>query len=303
LIVCLDFLSEYDDDGKSTVYVDLTFGQGGHTFGLLERLPNARVLAFDQDQDAIDEYSKKHQDPRVHLEHSNFSNFTQMWKTGKFKDFCEGRRLGGILMDLGVSSHQFDSGLRGFSFRHDGPLDMRMDVRSELSASEIINSWPVEDLETIFREYGEEKFSKRIAQEIFEQRSKVEISTTKELENIIFHCYPKKMRHGKTHPATRCFQGLRIAVNRELQVVEENLNEIASCLDSQGRICVISFHSLEDRLVKHAFKKLAPKKDSPYRILTKKPLVATGVEIMNNSRSRSAKLRVLERRSEDGQEE
>jgi len=247
---------------------------------------------MDQDPDALKNGRKlieeKKLGERIDLISSNFSQFPSLMGD-KYPEI----RFGGILMDLGVSSHQFDIPERGFSFKYDAPLDMRMNYEDDTqeTAADICNTRSGEELEEIFREYGEERFSGRIAEKIVEVRP---IKTTKDLENIIFHCYPKKMRFGKIHPATRCFQALRIAVNEELGVLSEVLPQLTELLKTGGRLCVISFHSLEDRIVKRAFKELAKENES-LKIVTKKPITPGESEIAANSRSRSAKLRVIER--------
>jgi 16S rRNA (cytosine1402-N4)-methyltransferase len=196
------------------------------------------------------------------------------------------QKFDGIIADLGVSSAQFGQGDRGFSFRMDAPLDMRMDQRQDLSAADIINHYAEKTLANIFYEYGEERFSRRIASKIIEKRP---LTTTKELEEIVFYCYPAKARKGKIHPATRVFQALRIAVNGELDALKYLLEKAPQWLQPTGRIGIISFHSLEDRLVKNAFRG-----HDLLRIITKKPIVATEDEIERNPRARSAKLRFAE---------
>jgi len=287
---CLTFLTE--NASPNSYFADLTFGGGGHSFALVEKDQSYKLIGVDQDPDALNNGAKliaeKKMGDRIDLISSNFSKFPDLMKE-KYPEV----KFQGILMDLGVSSHQFDIPERGFSFKHEAPLDMRMnyDDDSIETAADICNTRDVDELEEIFKTYGEERFSKRIAEKIVEERP---IATTKDLEDIIFHCYPKKMRFGKTHPATRCFQALRIAVNEELGVLSEVLPQLVGLLKSGGRLAVISFHSLEDRIVKRAFKELGSK-DGPFRILTKKPLTPSEREIATNSRSRSAKLRVIER--------
>lgn len=196
-----------------------------------------------------------------------------------------------------MSSHHFDEATRGFSFRFDGPLDMRMNNHSDefFTAEEVINEYGINQLVKIFDEYGEEKYSKKIANKIAEERKIKRITTTKELENIIFHCYPKEQRYGKTNPSTRVFQALRLEVNRELEVLSETINQLIPMLKVGGRLAIISFHSLEDRIVKNLFRDAALSVDLPVEVLTKKPVIPSDEEILNNYRSRSAKLRVLER--------
>ena len=295
---CLDHLLEKEGAAKG-LFADLTFGGGGHTKAILESAPEAHVIACDQDPEALANGKKlieqNHWEERLTLLDMNFENFPEAAQEILKQRGKDG--FHGIVMDLGVSSHHFDSSERGFSFRHEGPLDMRMNPRSDSpTAADILNEASLEELERILKEYGEEKLATRIAQAIVEQRKKDPFESTKDLENLVFHCYPKKWRYGKTHPSTRTFQALRIAVNRELEVLTEVISQLPELLLPGGRLLVISFHSLEDRIVKHAFKRLAgPKKEGPYQILTKKPIVPSEEEQKENARSRSAKLRVLER--------
>lgn len=211
-------------------------------------------------------------------------------------------KLAGILMDLGVSSHQFDKMERGFSFRADAPLDMRMNYGdpNTPTAADLLNSLSEKEIADLIFQYGEDRLSRKIAARICEQREKKKIETTGEIENICFHAYPPNQRHGGIHPATRTFQALRIAVNDELRVLENTLPKLLPYLAQGGVLAVISFHSLEDRIVKHTFKEIVEKEDFPATILTKKPLTATEEELSENSRSRSAKLRLLQRETQLG---
>jgi 16S rRNA (cytosine1402-N4)-methyltransferase len=224
----------------------------------------------------------------------------------EFPDWCEKNHMhgkfAGILMDLGVSSHQFDKMERGFSFRADAPLDMRMNYGDPTipTAADLLNTLSEKEIADIIFNYGEERLSRKIANRIVELRQKEKIATTGQIEDICFHSYPPKDRHGKIHPATRTFQALRIAVNEELHVLENTLPKLLPFLAEGGVLAVISFHSLEDRIVKHTFKEIVEKKDFPAIILTKKPLTATEEELLQNSRSRSAKLRLLQRVSQPG---
>lgn len=259
-------------------YLDATVGGGGHSTQILEADATVRLIALDQDALALSAAQERLQaySDRVQFQRTNFANFDP--GTTVFD---------GILADLGVSSAQLDIPERGFSFRHEAPLDMRMDQRQELTAATIINHWEEAELARIFFFYGEERLSRRIAKTVVAQRP---FQTTTGLSAAIAKCVPGKYRHGRIHPATRCFQALRIAVNAELEVLETFLARAPDWLAAGGRIVVISFHSLEDRIVKHAFKG-----DERLKIMTKKPLVATAAEVQANSRSRSAKLRVAER--------
>jgi 16S rRNA (cytosine1402-N4)-methyltransferase len=262
-------------------YLDATAGGGGHSELILAAAPDVQVTAIDRDAEAIaaakvklDQYGD-----RVHFWHGNFAEYEP--KTIAFD---------GIIADLGVSSAQFDIPERGFSFRHTADLDMRMDQRQSLTAAEVINYWKEAQLADTFYKYGEERLSRQIARRIVEQRP---FQTTTELADAIAHSVPRKYRYGRIHPATRVFQALRIVVNQELDSLETFLNRAPNCLKPEGRIGIISFHSLEDRIVKHSLR------DSPLlRVLTKKPITAQEKELEENPRSRSAKLRFAERVSQ-----
>lgn len=259
-------------------YLDATVGGGGHSRLILEVSPQTRITAIDQDQQAIVAAQQKLAEygDRVQFYHTNFADFDP--GTAVFD---------GIIADLGVSSTQFDVGDRGFSFRHTAPLDMRMDQRQELTAKEIINTWDETKLANLFYTYGEERLSRKLARRIVERRP---FQTTTELAETIFYAVPPSYRYGRIHPATRVFQALRIAVNRELDVLESLLKQAPQWLKPGGRIGIISFHSLEDRLVKHAFRE-----SDLLQVITKKPITPTEEEMQQNGRSRSAKLRIAER--------
>ena len=269
---------------------DFTFGAGGHSIALLEEFPNCHLICFDQDGEAykngLELLRRKGLEKRVTFINDNFVNFNQHIESGL--------KLDGALLDAGVSSHQFDTGERGFSFRFEGPLDMRMSDKIKVTAKDIVNECDRDELLKILYEYGEEKFAKNIVDTILERRSQAPILTTKDLEDICFHSYPKKLRHGKIHPATKTFQALRIEVNNELGVLTDIIDQVIPQLEIGGVFQVISFHSLEDRIVKHEFKGRL-KGDLPLQILTKKPILPSKEEIFENSRSRSAKLRVIKR--------
>lgn len=298
---CLDNLCEKVDAEPGVHYfADLTFGGGGHSFEFLYRKPNFKVFSTDQDPDALKNgyarIEKEGMKDRITLIPTNFVNFPKIIKE-KYSQVLEDGGFQGILLDLGVSSHHFDEGSRGFSFRFDGPLDMRMNYESHefLTAEEIVNTYREDQLAKIFFEYGEEKYSKKIAAKIVETRKANPIKTTKDLENIIFHCYPKEQRHGKTNPSTRVFQALRLEVNQELEVLTDVISQLIPMLKVGGRLAIISFHSLEDRIVKNIFRDFTLSEEIPTELVTKKPIIPTDEEILNNSRSRSAKLRVIER--------
>lgn len=291
----VDNIKDNFESLDTIVGADLTFGGGGHVFSILEVLPKTFIYGVDQDPDAIENGKKKiltspYKD-QIELIYSNFVDFPEI--------FNKVKKHGGldfITLDLGVSSHQFDKFERGFSYREDGPLDMRMNYKDDdvLTAADIVNSYEEEDLANLIFKYGEERLSRRIAKNIVERRAEKQYETTKELEETVFLSYPARQRHKKPHPATRTFQALRIAVNRELDVVTDVIPQLFPLLNDGGIIQIISFHSLEDRIVKWSFKDAA-KEDDQLKILTKKPLLPTQTEILNNPRARSAKLRVIKK--------
>ncbi len=260
-------------------YLDATVGGAGHSLMILEAAPDIELVALDQDLQAIAAAKQRLTDygNRVTFHHTNFAQFDP-----------KETRFDGILADIGVSSTQLDQAQRGFSFRQEAPLDMRMDDTQELTAEEIVNYWDEKTIADLIYEYGEERLSRRIARRIIEKRP---FSTTTELAWEVAGAYPAKARHGRIHPATRTFQALRIAVNGELKVLEKFLAAAPNWLKPEGRLAVISFHSLEDRIVKYAYRG-----DERLQIVTKKPLVATREEVQENKRSRSAKLRVAAKR-------
>ena len=259
-------------------YLDATVGGGGHSRLILEAAPDAQLTAMDQDEDALIAAKKQLGEfgDRLEFIKSNFAAYRFPPST-----------YSGIIADLGVSSHHLDTAERGFSFRSSAPLDMRMDRGQSLTAADVINEWDETELANIFFTYGEERLSRRIARRIVEKRP---FYTTTELAEAIAYSVPPKYRHGRIHPATRVFQALRIVVNDELKSLETFIEKAPEALLPGGRIAIISFHSLEDRLVKHGLR------NSPnLRVLTKKPITAREDELANNPRSRSAKLRIAER--------
>ena len=259
-------------------YLDATVGGGGHSRLLLEADPTIRLVALDQDPMALEAARQNLQEfgDRVTFCHGNFADFTPT-------EPC----FDGVLADLGVSSPQLDRPERGFSFRHQGTLDMRMNPNQSLTAADLVNYRSERELADIFYHYGEERLSRRIARRIVERRP---FQTTTDLAAAIAASVPGKYRHGRIHPATRVFQALRIAVNRELDVLERLIEVGPDWLAPAGRLAIISFHSLEDRRVKHGFRN-----HEKLRVLTKKPLTAAPEELKQNPRSRSAKLRLAER--------
>lgn len=289
------------DPNVSGVFVDATLGGGGHAAEILERVgPDGALIGIDRDPEAIEyarERLKKYGD-RVTLVQGNYQDFDKILTSIAVTE------IDGALFDLGVSSHQLDTD-RGFSFQRNEDLDMRMNpMECTLSAKEIVNTYNEFDLADMIWQYGEERYSRRIARAIVNQREREPITKTKELAEIIWNAVPPQYRHGEIHPATRTFQAIRIRVNRELESIETGLPAAINRLKIGGRICVISFHSLEDRIVKRLFRKFSGKCECPPRfpacqcgaanmlkIITSKPVVAGDEEIKENPRSRSAKLR------------
>ena len=281
---------EWLKPGPRKVLVDGTLGCGGHAKRWLEfAVPDGQVVGFDRDPEALLEARRVLKDygDRAMILHDNYRNCA--------KHLAE-RRLHGtdaVLLDLGVSSLQLDEPSRGFSFRAAGPLDMRMDSSEGPTAEALVNEASEEELCEIFWKYGEERFARQIARRLVEARSKKRLSSTRDLEDVIFHAVPKASRFGRIHPATRCFQALRLVVNRELEALEAFLPEAAGLLKPGGRLVAITFHSLEDRLVKNAFRNF--EKEKMGKVLTKKPVTPSEAELARNPRSRSAKLRAFER--------
>lgn len=281
------------------IYVDCTLGGGGHSELILKRIqPNGRLISFDVDQDAIDAATERLKNYKnLTIVKNSYTNIKQV-----FKDLGIEKITGGILFDLGASYHQLTKQERGFSFSKEAPLDMRFNMDSDFSAYDVVNNYKEEELVKIFSEYGEERFSKRIAKAIVQKRQAKPIQTTTELADIIAEATPKIK--SSIHPATRVFQAIRIEVNHELQNVKNTLMDVLDLLDFNAIISVISFHSLEDRVVKHVFKYYSTRChceknqmicNCPPPILelvNKKPIMATEQEIKENPPSRSAKLRV-----------
>lgn len=287
------------------VYVDCTMGGAGHSKEIVKRLSkDGLFIGFDQDINAINTAKERLSEysDRVKFVHSNFQNLkNELEKIGVYK-------VDGVLADLGVSSHQLDEADRGFSYMQDAPLDMRMDIRCSFSAYDVVNTYSEAELSKIIKDYGEDNWAKRIAKFIVEGRKEKNIETTGELVEIIKKAIPKKARIDGPHPAKRTFQAIRIEVNNELGVITEMIDDAASIMNEGGRICIITFHSLEDRIVKNAFRDLATDcicpphipicqcdKESLVKVITRKPILPTDKEIEENPRSRSAKLRVAER--------
>lgn len=288
---------------ENGIYVDATLGRGGHSSEILKRIGKGFLYCFDQDQQAIDESEELLAaiGANFRILHANFSEMRE----------CLGeigvKSADGILFDLGVSSAQFDDAERGFSYRFDARLDMRMNRESELTAFEVVNRYPLEELTRIFREYGEERYAYPIASAIVKYREKTEIETTLQLVDIIRSVLPSKVLSQKGHPAKQVFQAIRIEVNGELESLKKGLISAIEMLRPGGRICVITFNSLEDRIVKNLFRKYtfegegsrvlpSEKKVVDYRLVNRKVIVPSREEEERNPRSKSAKLRMMERK-------
>jgi len=271
-------------------------GYGGHGERLLERAGDGSVLiGIDRDEEAL-AYSRARLarfGSRAILLKGDFVEVKQLLRNVDIPE------IDGVLLDLGVSSPQLDDSNRGFSFQEDGPLDMRMDQSTGTTAGELVNSLPESELADLIFQYGEERFSRRIARAIVRARERKALASTQELTTVIKESVPAAYRHGRIHCATRTFQALRIAVNRELDVLEPAIRDAVDMLRPGGRIAVVSFHSLEDRIVKHTFRALAERPYQKVVVLTKKPQVPSDAECQANPRARSAKLRVAERLSKE----
>lgn len=302
--ILLDECIENLNIKKDGIYVDGTLGGGGHSYSILRTLGNTGLLiGIDRDKDALkaatNRLSKFDNFKTVHDNNSNILNIL---------DKLNIQKIDGMLLDLGVSSYQLDEADRGFSYMHDAKLDMRMNRDDKFSAYDVVNDYSEEKLTFIFKEYGEERYAKNIARNICKKRKIKSIETTLELVNIIKSSMPSKALNEKQHPAKRVFQAIRIEVNEELERLKQTIKNIVSILNKDGRICIITFHSLEDKIVKHTFEELSGictcPKDFPVcvcnyvsfgKVITKKPIVCGNEELQQNPRARSAKLRVFER--------
>ena len=287
------------------IYVDATLGGGGHAFEVCNRLNDkGRFIGIDQDADAIEAAGKRLAGfgEKVTIIRSNYRDIRpQLQNIGVGK-------VDGIVIDLGVSSYQLDTAKRGFSYRMDAPLDMRMDQRQKMTARDIVNSYSEAELYRVIRDYGEDKFAKNIAKHIVAEREKGPVETTGQLNEIIRRAIPMKIQKTSGHPSKRTFQAIRIELNHELDVLRDSLDDMINMLNPGGRICIITFHSLEDRIVKSSFRKnenpcICPShfpvcvcgKTSKGRVVTRKPILPSKEEMESNSRSKSAKLRIFER--------
>ena len=287
------------------IYLDGTLGGGGHSSEICRRLSGGRLIGIDQDAEAIAAATERLEPFRekVTLVRDNYCNAPAVVKSLGLEG------VDGIVLDLGVSSYQLDNVERGFSYRYDTTLDMRMDTRQSLSAKEIVNEYPERELYRIIRDYGEDQFAKNIAKHIAAARKDRPIETTGELNELIKAAIPAKMRANGGHPSKRTFQAIRIECNHELDVLKNSLDELIGLLNPGGRICIITFHSLEDRIVKSAFRKnenpcTCPPdfpvcvcgKESQGKVITRKPILPGAQELETNSRSKSAKLRIFEKK-------
>ncbi len=272
------------------IYVDATLGSGGHAEEILKRTePDGRVIGIEWDGRAIEEATRRLQSfgRRVIVFRENYCHLPEILQSAGI-DWVDG-----ILLDLGLSSLQLEEKERGFSFRDEGPLDMRMDQRERHTAADLVNGLPSTELERILLEYGEERWARRIARAIVLEREREPIQTTRALSRIVYGAIPKRYHSRRIDPATRTFQALRMKVNRELENLKEMLESGWKVLRKGGRICILAFHSLEDRMVKEAFRRL--EREGEMRILTKRPLRPSEEEVRKNPRARSAKLRGAER--------
>ncbi len=292
------------------IYVDGTLGGGGHACEVLKRLgPKGRLIGIDQDADAIKAAAKRLEPmkERVIIVRDNYRNIQRVLESLNIS------KVDGIYLDLGVSSYQLDTAERGFTYRENAPLDMRMDQRNEKTAADIVNEYGEMDLYRMIRDYGEDRFAKNIAKHIVREREKSRIETTDQLVEIIKAAIPAKIRAEGGHPAKRTFQAIRIELNKELEVLNESIDTMIGLLNPGGRLSIITFHSLEDRIVKNKFRTnenpcICPPdfpvcvcgKKSMGKVITRKPILPDEVEIEENKRSKSSKLRVFERSASEG---
>ncbi len=291
------------------IYLDGTIGGGGHSYEIAKRLTEGgKLIGTDRDEEALEAAKIRLSEfsDRVTIVHRNYGEFREVMEELGIE------KLDGILLDLGVSSHQFDDMSRGFSYREDAPLDMRMDRREKMTAADIVNGYTEQELYRVIRDYGEEPFAKNIAKHIAVMREQEPVTTTFQLVECIKRAIPAKIREKGGHPAKRTFQALRIELNQELRVLENSLSEMVDALAPGGRIAIITFHSLEDRIVKNAFRTaenpcICPPdfpvcvcgRKSKGKVITRKPITAAAEELAENPRAHSAKLRIFERGEEN----
>ena len=303
--VLLDETIDGLDIKPDGIYVDGTLGGGGHSYEILRRLsPKGRLIGIDQDGEALKaagERLKKFEN-QITLVRSNYCEIDKVRKELNVE------KVDGILLDIGVSSYQLDNLERGFSYKSDAPLDMRMDTRQELTAADVVNTYSENELFKIIKDYGEDKFAKNIAKHIVLARKEKPLETTKELSEVIKRAIPMKVQAKGGHPAKKTFQAIRIEVNQELTVLKESIDKMIDLLKPNGRICIITFHSLEDRIVKTKFREnenpctCPPNfpvcvcgKKSKGKVITRKPIIPSEDEIEENKRAKSSKLRIFER--------
>ncbi|MFC1646486.1 16S rRNA (cytosine(1402)-N(4))-methyltransferase RsmH [Candidatus Omnitrophota bacterium] len=288
--VMLDEILSFLKLKKGMVVVDATIGLGGHAIEIVKRISHSgKLIGIDRDNESLEKARQRLSEYSSQCEfvYDNFCNIDTILSSLNIT--C----VDGVILDLGVSSYQLESPIRGFSFTNEGPLDMRMDRANSVSAFDLINNLTQSEISAILWEFGQERFSNRIARMIVRKRNDSVINTTAQLADLISKALPYSKRHQRIHPATRSFQALRIAVNHELESLEVFLKKITKFVNKRGRICIISFHSLEDRIAKVNFRNLA--KTQNFKLIVKKPLVPKNEEMRENPRSRSAKLRVLEK--------
>lgn len=303
--VLLDETIDGLDIKPDGIYVDGTLGGGGHSYEILKRLsPKGRLIGIDQDGEALKAAGErlKEFENQITLVRSNYCEIDKVLKELNVE------KVDGILLDIGVSSYQLDNLERGFSYKSDAPLDMRMDTRQELTAADVVNTYSENELFKIIKDYGEDKFAKNIAKHIVLARKEKPLETTKELSEVIKRAIPMKVQAKGGHPAKKTFQAIRIEVNQELTVLKESIDKMIDLLKPNGRICIITFHSLEDRIVKTKFKEnenpctCPPNfpvcvcgKKSKGKVITRKPIIPSEDEIEENKRAKSSKLRIFER--------
>ncbi len=276
------------DSSKPSLYIDCTTGEGGHTALFLARYPLLHAIGLDRDSSIQKKAIERFKD------YGDRFTPVNTW-FDEYLEKADSNIADAILFDLGISIFHYEESQRGFSFRADEELDMRLDVKQSLKAEDIVNEYREEELADVIYRFGEERYSRRIARAIVEYRANKRIEKSSELADIIFHSVPKEYRYGRIHPATRTFQALRIEVNKELDRISPALENAIRVLKKGGRVAVITFHSLEDRIVKWYFKDVAAKEDPEIKILTKKPIIASDKEREENAPSRSAKLRIVEK--------
>lgn len=303
--VLLDETIDGLDIKPDGIYVDGTLGGGGHSYEILKRLsPKGRLIGIDQDGEALKAAGErlKEFENQITLVRSNYCEIDKVLKELNVE------KVDGILLDIGVSSYQLDNLERGFSYKSDAPLDMRMDTRQELTAADVVNTYSENELFKIIKDYGEDKFAKNIAKHIVLARKEKPLETTKELSEVIKRAIPMKVQAKGGHPAKKTFQAIRIEVNQELTVLKESIDKMIDLLKPNGRICIITFHSLEDRIVKTKFRgnenpcTCPPNfpvcvcgKKSKGKVITRKPIIPSEDEIEENKRAKSSKLRIFER--------